>query len=173
MYFFLQKAVKLHCRDKAWIAPEIKLLISHRQKAFALGNTTEYNKLQNKLIRVVKQAKSKYFESQVNHLKSSKPKKWWSSIKNLAGYSSKAAFYTAEVNGSILQGRDLATAINNGFLAATESLPPLSSADKLPVKKSTVAHPISIVGVESRLKAVKSNKAPGPDLLPNWILKSQ
>ena len=43
--FFPQKAVKLHCRDKACITPEIKLLISHRQKAFALGNTTEYNKL--------------------------------------------------------------------------------------------------------------------------------
>ena len=164
--------LKLHCRDKAWITPEIKLLTSHRQKAFALGNTTEYNKLRNKVIRVVKQAKSKYFESQVNHLKSSKPKKWWSSIKNLAGYSSKAGFRTAEVNGSILQGRDLAIAINNGFLAATESLPPLSSADKLSVKESTVAHPISIVDVESRLKAVKSNKAPGPDLLPNWILNN-
>ena len=162
----------MHCRDKAWITPEIKLLISHRQKAFALGNTTEYNKLRNKVIRVVKQAKSKYFESQVNHLKSSNPKKWWSSIKNLAGYSSTAAFHTAEVNGSILQGRDLATAINNGFLAATESLPPLPSADKLPVKESTVAHLISIVDVESRLKAVKSNKAPSPNLLRNWILNN-
>ena len=165
--FFPQKAVKLYYRDKAWITPEIKLLISHCQKAFALQNTTEYNKLRNKVIRVVKQAKSKYFESQVNHLKSSKPKKWWSSIKNQASYSSKAAFHTAEVNGSILQGRDLANAINNGFLAATESSPPLSSADKLPVKKSTVAHSIFIVHVESRFRAVKSNKAPGPDFRPN------
>ena len=67
------------------------------------------------------------------------------------------------MNGSILQGRDLATAINNGILAATESLPPLLSAEKLPVKEFTA---------ESRLKAVKSNKAPGPDLLPNWILNN-
>ena len=108
----------------------------------------------------MKQAKSKYFESQVNHLKISKTKKWWRSIKNLADYSSKAAFQTAElVNGSILQGRDLATAINNGFLAATESSPPLSSTDKLPVKEFTVAHPISIVDIELCLKAVKSNKS--------------
>ena len=128
--------------------------------------------MQNKVIRAVKQAKSKYFESQVNHLKNSKPRKWWSSIKNLAGYSPKAAFRSAEVNGSILQGCDLATAINNGFLAATESLPPLSSTDKLPVNELTVAYSISIVDVESRLKAVKSNKAPGPDLLPNWILNN-
>ena len=170
--FFHQKAVKLPCRNKAWITPEIKLPISHRQKALALGNTIKYNKFRNKVIRAVKQAKSKYFESQVNHLKNSKPRKWWSFIKNLAGYSPKAAFDSAEVNGSILPGCDLATAINNGFLAATESLPPLSSTDKLLVNELTVAYSISIVDVESRLKAVKSNKAPGPDFLPNWILNN-
>ena len=169
---FPQKPVKLHCRDKVWITPEIKLLISQRQKAFALGNTIEYNKLRNKVIHVVKQEKSKYFESQVNHLKNSKPRKWWSAIKNLAGFSLKPAFHSAEVNGTILQGRDLALAVNNGFLAGTKSLPPLSITDKLSVEETTVLYPISVVDVESRLKAVKSNKAPGPDSLPNWILNN-
>ena len=169
---FPQKPVKLHCRDKVWITPEIKLLTSQRQKAFALGNTIEYNKLRNKVIHVVKQAKSKYFESQVNHLKNSKPRKWWSAIKNLDGFSLKPAFHSAEVNGTILQGRDLALAVNNGFLAATKSLPPLSITDKLSVEEPTVLYPISVVDVESRLKAVKSNKAPGPDSLPNWILNN-
>ncbi|CAB4017816.1 RNA-directed DNA polymerase from mobile element jockey, partial [Paramuricea clavata] len=117
-------------------------------------------------------AKSKYFESQVNHLKHSKPRKWWSAIKNLAGFSLKPAFHSAEVNGTILQGQDLALAVNNGFLAATKSLPPLSITDKLSVEEPTVLYPISIVDVESRLKAVKSNKAPGPDSLPNWILNN-
>ena len=37
------------------------------------------------------------------------------------------------------------------------------------MKEFTAAHPISNVDVESRLKAVKSNKAPGPDLLPTCI----
>ena len=36
----------------------------------------------------------------------------------------------------------------------------------------TVLYPISVVDVESHLKAVKSNKAPGPDSLPNWILNN-
>ena len=95
----------------------------------------------------MKQAKSKYFESQVNHLKNSKPRKWWIAIKNLAGFSLKPAFHSAEVNGTILQGRDLALAVNNGFLAATKSLPPLSITDKLSVEEPTVLYPISVVDV--------------------------
>jgi hypothetical protein len=78
----LPKAVRLHCKDKAWITPEIKSLISQRQKAFSLGNKAEYNKLRNKVIRIIKQAKFNFYVSQVSHLKNSKPKKWWSAIKN-------------------------------------------------------------------------------------------
>ena len=88
--FFPKQAVRLHCRDKVWITSDIKLLISHRQQALAMGNTIKYNKLRNEVIHVVKLAKSKYFQSQVNHLKKSKPRKWWSAIKNLAGYSLKS-----------------------------------------------------------------------------------
>jgi hypothetical protein len=97
------QAVRLHCRDKAWITPEIKSLISQRQKALSLGNKAEYNKLRNKVIRVIKQAKFNFYESQVSHLKNSKPKKWWSAIKNLVGSSSKPVFNSAEVDGIILQ----------------------------------------------------------------------
>jgi hypothetical protein len=93
------KAVRLHCRDKAWITPEIKLLISQRQKVLSLGNKAEYNKLRNKVIHVIKQAKFNFYESHVSHLKNSKPKKWWSAIKNLVGSSSKAVFNSAEVDG--------------------------------------------------------------------------
>jgi hypothetical protein len=68
-----------------------------------LGNKAEYNKLRNKVIRVIKQAKFNFYESQVSHLKNSKPKKWWSAIKNLVGSSSKPVFNSAEVDGIILQ----------------------------------------------------------------------
>ncbi len=44
--------------------------------------------------------------------------------------------------------------------------------DKLPTEEPNVSYSIFVVDVKSRLKAVKSNKAPGPDALPNWILDS-
>ena len=44
-----------------------------KQKVLVLGNTIEDNKLRDKVIHVLKQVKCKYFESQVNHLKTTKP----------------------------------------------------------------------------------------------------
>ena len=166
------KSVKLHCRDKAWITPEIKSLISQRQKALSSRNKTEYNKLRNKIIRVIKQAKSLFYESQVHQLKNSKPRKWWSAIKNLAGSSPKVAFNSAEVDGNILQGKALASAVNNAFIDITKSLPPLSEYDKLPIEEPGDPFTISDIAIEARLRKIKSNKAHGPDGLPNWILNS-
>ena len=108
----------------------------------------------------------------MNHLKKSKPRKWWSAIKNLAGYSLKSDIHSVEVDGNILQGRDLAVAINKVFLASNESMPPLSDADKLPIEETTAPYYISVIDVESCLRAVKIAKAPGPDSLPSWILHS-
>ena len=55
----------------------------------------------------------------------------WSAIKNLVGSSSKAVFNYAEVDGIILQRTGLASAVNNAFIAATKSLPPLSEYEKI------------------------------------------
>ena len=60
---FPKEAVKIYFRDKAWLTPEIKSLISQRQKALALRNNVEYNKLRNKVICTVKQAKPKFLEN--------------------------------------------------------------------------------------------------------------
>ena len=65
---FPKEAVKIHCRGNAWLTSEIKSLVSQRQKALALGNNVECNKLREKVIYTVKPAKPKFFESQVNQL---------------------------------------------------------------------------------------------------------
>ena len=73
--FFPKVKVKIHCRDKTWITPDLKTLISKRQQALADGNTCQYQQLQNPVNRAVKQAKPNHFYSQVNHLKSATPRK--------------------------------------------------------------------------------------------------
>ena len=40
------------------------------------------------------------------------------------------------------------------------------------VEELTVSNPTSVVDVQSRLKALISNKATGPDLPQNWILNN-
>lgn len=128
--------------------------------------------LRNKVIRVIKQAKFNFYESQVSHLKNSKPKKWWSAIKNLAGASSKADFNSVELDRTLLQGKALASAVNNAFFAATKSLPPLSEYEKIAIEESSDSNAIPDIAIEFHLKKIKSNKAPGPDSLPNWILNT-
>ena len=167
-----KKSVKLHCRDKPWITPDLKFLISQRQKAFVSGNLSEYNMLRNKVIREVKQSKFKFYESQISNLKNSKPRKWWSAIKSLAGYFKRSLLRSVEVDGSIMQGKDLATAINKAFVAPSEMLPPLTPLDKQPIENPSISYFISAADVEPRLRAVKSNKSPGPDSLPNWFLNT-
>ena len=107
----------------------------------------------------------------MSHLKNSKPKKWWSAIKNLVGSSSKPVFNSVEVDGIILQRRELASnkRINNAFIAATKSL---SEYEKIHIEESSVPYTISDITIESHLKKIQSNKAPGPDGIPNWILNT-
>ena len=147
-----KKSVKLHCRDKPWITPDLKFLISQRQKAFVSGNLSEYNMLRNKVIREVKQSKFKFYESQISNLKNSKPRKWWSAIKSLAGYSKRSLLRSVEVDGSIMQGKDLATAINKAFVAPSEMMPPLTPLDKQPIENPSISYFISAADVEPRLR---------------------
>ena len=71
-----------------------------------------------------------------------------------------------------MQGKDLATAINKVFVAPSEMMPPLTPLDKQPIENPPISYIISAADVEPRLRAVKSNKSPGPDSLPNWFLST-
>jgi hypothetical protein len=68
--------------------------------------------------------------------------------------------------------RALASAVNNAFIAATKSLPPLSEYEKIHIEEFSVPYTISDITIESHLKILKSNKAPGPDGITNWILNT-
>lgn len=47
---------------------------------------------------------------------------------------------------------------------------PISSSDKLPTATSSQYY-ISVEDIDSRLKAIKKSKLPGPDSIPNWLLR--
>ncbi|KAK2559524.1 hypothetical protein P5673_018172, partial [Acropora cervicornis] len=63
-----------------WVTPEFKSLIKGRQEAFTSGDKTR-----NTVHRQRKILRRRYFESKVNRPKHSKPRKWWSSVKRIAG----------------------------------------------------------------------------------------
>ena len=168
--FLPKKKVKVHCRDKPWITPDLKKLISDRQRALAAGNRNLYNQLRNDVRRAIKQAKPSYFQTQVKHLKTADPSKWWKAVKNLAGYTSDKSFNSVINDNRILEGKNLANAINESFVAVNKSMPPLSEFDKQFLITPCEYH-IPVELIERRLERVKISKAPGPDSIPNWLLK--
>lgn len=77
------RAVKLQVNDAQWIAPELKELISLRQRAFAQGNKAQFKHYRNLVNRLRKSCRSTYYNNKVANLKRSKPKQWWNDVKKL------------------------------------------------------------------------------------------
>ena len=125
-----------------------------------------YNQLRNDVRRAIKQAKPSYFQTQVKHLKTADPSKWWKAVKNLAGYTSDKSFNSVINDNRILEGKNLANAINESFVAVNKSMPPLSEFDKQFLITPCEYH-IPVELIERRLERVKISKAPGPDSIPN------
>ena len=110
---FLPKTkIKIHCRDKPWITPELKRLIHDRQKAFAAGDRDLFKRLRNIINRTIKVANVSHFETLVNQIKTADPTKWWKAVKNLAGYTPDKNVYSVIIGDRILECIELANAIN-------------------------------------------------------------
>ena len=169
--FLPKKSVKVHCRDKPWITPDLKKLISERQRALTAGNRKLYNQLRNDVRSAIKYAKPSYFQTQVKHLKTADPTKWWKAVKNLAGYTSDKSLQSVINENQILEGKNLANTINKSFVSVNKSMPPLSDFDKQ-FLNTPCEYYIPVELVERRLERVKISKASGPDSIPNWLLKN-
>lgn len=89
--------------------------------------------------------------------------------KSLAAFSSNVDFKCKEVDGNILHNKAFASAVNNAFIATTN---PYSEYYKLPIEELGDPYIIFDISIQYCLKGIKSNEAPGPDGLPNWIPKS-
>jgi hypothetical protein len=65
----------------------------------------------------------------------------------------------------------LANDINSAFLEPLQSYPKLSPSSKIEVINHRIPK-VSIESVERKLRTIKESKAPGPDEIPNWFLKT-
>jgi hypothetical protein len=74
-------------------------------------------------------------------------------------------------------GKELADKINDVFVSSTQDIPPLnkSPVDDLIENGSTSILPQFIIeekDVYCKFSAISVSKSPGPDGIPNWVLKS-
>ena len=74
------------------------------------------------------------------------------------------------IGNNVLENENLANSINESFVAVNKTMPPFSKFDKLRFETPS-EHYIPVELVECRLRKVMVSKAPGPDSIPNWLLK--
>ena len=176
--FFPSKIVKLHDHDKPWVTVEFKKIIENRQKAFRQGKSLLYRRLRNLANRESKRLKSTFLKKKMDELKlNPNAKKWWQCIKQLAGFAKNKTFSNFVVNNQVFAGKELADKINDVFVSSTQDIPPLnkSPVDDLIENGSTNILPQFIIeekDVYCKLSAISVSKSPGPDGIPNWVLKS-
>ena len=94
------------------------------------------------------------------------------SLKNLVAYTPDKQVHSVTAGENVLEDRILPNAVNEAFVHVHRSMPPISNSDKLP---TPLPHRLNIMflwkDVNVRLKAIKKPKSPGPDSIPNWLLK--
>lgn len=109
------RSVKLHPTEKPWMTVEIKDAIKKRQRAWATGSFHLYYLYGNKVIKLCKYARSRFYCNIVSHMQDTNPKKWWSNIKLMSGLSKPAPLSCISIDGFFLRDTDLAEAINDSF----------------------------------------------------------
>ena len=178
-YIMPEKAVTFHRNDPPWITEDFKRLIKQRQRAFSTGNSAAFKFYRNKVNKMRKACRAKFYTSKVEHLKQLKPKEWWREAKRLCGMTtvSNSTNFLSQLqleNAENLSPPDLANLINNTFLEPMKDFSALSNtitefdsqSDDFPLNVLTTPELIN-----HKLNVLNRSKAPGPDGIPNWILK--
>ena len=160
--------------DTPWINKQLKCLIHQRQVAFAQGDLFSFSSLRNRVDRLRKSCRGKYYASKVEHLRNCKLHTLWKDVKTLVGM--KAATRTDPM--SVLRHVDpgpnsgptaLADAVNEAFLEPMNIFTPLAHD-----ATSDVRYPnptlVSEFFVLKKLSALNPAKSSGPDMIPSWLL---
>ncbi len=163
------RLVSRNSNDKPWITDQYLETIAKRQAAYLAKNKPVFRSLRNKVSRMSASLRSTYYQDKV--ASESCPRKFWNNIGLILGTKQRDSL------DSLIHGRfdgdsqSLAEEINSFFQSVSKDLPPLAithSHDPVNVPHKYI---IDIEDVEKKLAAIKLHKAPGPDGLPNWLLR--
>ena len=165
------RSVKLHPTDKPWMTVEIKDAIKKRQRAWATGSSHLYYLYRNKVIKLCKYARSRFYRDIVSLMQDTNRKKWWSNIKLMSGLSKPAPLWCISIDGSFLGDNHLAEAVIDSFSNVASDIPPLEFAP-IPVHFTPDEYIISPEAAERSLLTIKERKSCGPDEIPNWVRKN-
>ena len=167
-----ERSVKIHQTDRPWLNPDLKRLISKRQKAFASGNKPLFNLPRNKVNRERKRCRKVYYNNKVRDLKDTRPRDWWREVKQLCGNarSSRPDLRAILRTNTSCTEQELANKIDEAFVSVMEDYTPLADDIFVPCDDDEPIS-VSVDQVAAKLKQITVSRAGGPDNLPNWVLK--
>ena len=167
--FFPIKLTRIWQSDKPWMTSSLKIAIRKRQNALHKhGKSSQVYKFwRGKVQRDVK-----VYSHSVIQLKNTSPSRWWREIKTLGGLSSQDCWYhqlLSEVNPTC---SELAETYNNFLVGLTSHFQPLDPNDTGELMEVPDRFLVHTGKVYSTLRHIKVTKSPGPDNIPNKILKT-
>ena len=173
-YYLPLMTVKRHTTDKPWVTDQFRRLIRCRQYTLKTGKATRYRAYRNRVQRMSSTLRWKYYAKKMKELCNSDPRTWWRSVKLLMGQTVNS---TPSLTGLANQLHDgdvnaLADSVNRFFQGVATDLSPLDDSS-IPPPHDVVPDEftISILDLERKLSRVKVHKDPGPNGLPNWLLR--
>jgi len=150
---------------------KIRSLIRKRQAAFKKGNDLLWKFLRNCVNRAIIQAKLTFTDRKLSQMDAAEPRAWFTTIKQIAGMQNKT-------NSISIPGLEQATSdqlaniMNDHFGNICSSLPVLDTS-QLPAYLPAPAAPPTVTRsqVWKELSRIKVHKAPGPDRIPNRVIR--
>jgi hypothetical protein len=165
--------VKRHTTDKPWVTDQFRRLVRCRQNAWRNNEMVRFRVYRNKVQRLARQLRRKFYARKISGLRESDPRNWWRSVKQLTGQQSRSSQPLTGLANQLHNGdmSALASSVNSFFQQVAADLSPLSIDPPPPPSVFPFEFIISKAAVERKLMQIKIHKAPGPDNLPNWVLR--
>ena len=132
-------------------------------------------RLRNRVNRLRKSCRTKYYASKVEHLRVCDPRRWWKEVKSLGGMQPATRTEPTSFLKHIDAGRksslkNLANIINNTFLAPTDSFTPLAPSWSTDVHLDN-SPSVTEYCVFEKLALLNPRKDSDQDNLPAWLLE--
>ena len=166
-----ERIVIRHTTNKPWVTDDFCRLVRQRQYAWTSGDMAKYRALRNRVNRLSITLRKRFCLKRIQNLRRCNANNWWRETKRLTGQSNKsdlAGLAASQCDGDLQQ---LSEIINSSLRQVSADLRPLKTNQILPCQNVPSQFIIFPEEVYSRLTRINMRKAPGPDGLPNWILK--
>ena len=183
--FIPNKVVTIRPNDAPFYNAELRRMKRGVMRKYSLAKRTQnptdwdsYRMVRNEYTDALREAKEQYSLKVASDLRSCEninPKRWWHSVKNLMGRSRQSQYPPLNVHGTMINDPKLKAEAFNEYFASQTVLADdnVSLPQNYPQFEHSSLCDIVITEEEvlDQIKAIKSNKATGPDLVSPRMIK--